>query len=153
MSMISEQCTTNKPNSKELHSTTNYKALSQDDRRQPWCTSSMEFIRDPIAFHLCRWRGGSLKGWRTDDWRMRRSKRGDHGPVNPAYGEKMQSRNMKEIRARTLLANTIEQPACAPTLEMQAKGPTEELRLSLRWHSTATPTSRMWHQWCHRHWA
>ena len=34
MSMIAEQCTTNRPKSKELHSTDGYKTLSQDDRRQ-----------------------------------------------------------------------------------------------------------------------
>ena len=75
----------------------------------------MEFIRDPIAFHLRPWRGESLKGWRKDDWRTRRSKRGDHGPVHLAYGEKMQSRNLKKIRAGTVVADTIEQPACGPT--------------------------------------
>jgi hypothetical protein len=49
-------------------------------------------------------------GWGTNDRRTRRSKRGDHGPANPAYGEKMQSRNLEDVVA----ADTIQQPARAP---------------------------------------
>jgi hypothetical protein len=57
---------------------------------------------------------------------MRRSKRGDHGPVNRAYGEKMQSRNLEDVRVRTLAVDTIQQPAHAPAKEVQAKDPAEE---------------------------
>ena len=44
----------------------------------------------------------------ADDWRTRRSKSGDHGPVNSSYGEKMKLRNLKDIKARTLVADTID---------------------------------------------
>ena len=43
------------------------------------------------------------------------TKRGDHGPANLAYVEKMQSSNLGDIRVRTLAADTIEQSAHAPT--------------------------------------
>jgi len=38
-------------------------------------------------------------------WRTRRSKRGDHGLANSAYGEKMHSRNLEDVRAKTLVAD------------------------------------------------
>lgn len=69
MVMVVEHCTTSKQNSKELHSRGDYKALSQDDERQPWCTSSMEIIRRLPPTPL---EGGSLKDWRTVDLRARR---------------------------------------------------------------------------------
>jgi hypothetical protein len=60
-------------------------------------------------------------GWGTDDWRTRKSKRGDHGPANPAYGEKMQSRNLEDIGVGTLAADTIQQPAHAPHRQSKQK--------------------------------
>ena len=48
-------------------------------------------------------REGSLEGGRDDKRRMRRSKRGDHGPTNPAFGETRQSRLMDDGRVRTLI--------------------------------------------------
>ena len=38
-------------------------------------------------------REGSLKGGRSIERRTGRSKRGDHGPANPAYDEARQSEN------------------------------------------------------------
>jgi hypothetical protein len=39
----------------------------------------------------------------------------DHGLANPTYGEKMQSRNLEDVKVRTLAADTIQQPTHAPT--------------------------------------
>jgi hypothetical protein len=45
---------------------------------------------------------------------MRRSKSVDHGPANPAYGEKMHSRNLKNAIVKTLVADTIQQTTFVP---------------------------------------
>jgi hypothetical protein len=34
----------------------------------------------------------------------------DHGPTNPSYGEKMQLRNLEDVRVKTLATDTIQQP-------------------------------------------
>ena len=39
---------------------------------------------------------------RIDDWRMRRSKRGDHVLADPAYGEMMQLKIMEDIKAKMM---------------------------------------------------
>ena len=80
--------------------------LSFEPRRQTTvviCTILRHF-RDPIITHQRPSRGESLKGGRDDKRRTRRSKRGNHGPANPAFGETRQSRLVDDGRVRTLIA-------------------------------------------------
>ena len=76
-------------------------------------TSSLKHIQDPIDALRRPLRGGVLKGGRTDDRRTRRSKRGDHGLANPAFGETMESRILDGDEERTLVATTYQLAACA----------------------------------------
>ena len=36
---------------------------------------------------------------------------GDHGPVNSVYGEKIQSKNLEDVKTKAIVANTT----CSPT--------------------------------------
>ena len=61
----------------------------------------------------CPLRGGSLKRGRAGDRRTRRSKRGDHGLANPAFGETMESRILDGDEGKTLAATTYQLAARA----------------------------------------
>lgn len=75
--------------------------------------SSLKHIQDPIDALRRPLRGGSLKGGRTDDRRTRRSKTGDHGLANPAFGETMESRILDGDEGKTLAATTYQLAARA----------------------------------------
>jgi hypothetical protein len=80
--------------------------LSFEPRRQTTiviCTVLRHFW-DQIVTHQCPTRGGSLKGGRDDKRRTRRSKRGDHGPASPAFGETRKSRLMDDGGVKTIIA-------------------------------------------------
>jgi len=66
----------------------------------------MKHIQDPIDALRRPLRGGILKGGRAGDRRTRRSKRGDHGLANPAFGETMKSRILDSDEGKTLAATT-----------------------------------------------
>ena len=76
-------------------------------------SSSLKHIQDPIDALRRPLRGGSLRGGRAGDRRTRRSKRGDHGLANPAFGETMESRILDGDEERTLVATTYQLAACA----------------------------------------
>jgi len=69
-------------------------------------SSSLKHIQDPIDALRRPLRGGSLRGGRAGDRRTRRSKRGDHGLANPAFGETMESRILDGDEGKTLAATT-----------------------------------------------
>ena len=67
------------------------------------CTILKHF-QDLVDTHQLPSREGSLEGGTDGKRRMRGSKRGDHGPANPAFGETRQSRLMDDGRVSTLVA-------------------------------------------------
>ena len=75
--------------------------------------SSLKHIQDPIDALRRPLRGGSLRGGRAGDRRTRRSKRGDLGLANLAFGEMMESRILDGDKGKTLAATTKQLAACA----------------------------------------
>ena len=76
-------------------------------------TSSLKHIQDPIDTLRHPLRGEILKGWRAGDRRTRRSKRGDLGLANLAFGEMMESRILYGDEGKILAATTNQLAACA----------------------------------------
>jgi hypothetical protein len=54
----------------------------------------MEHIRDPIVEPPVPFEGRNPQRGRTDKWRTRKSKRGEHGLATRHFDEAMQPRNM-----------------------------------------------------------
>ena len=69
-------------------------------------TSSMKHTQDPIDALRRPLRGEILKGGRAVERRTRRSKRGDHGLANPAFGGTMKSRILDGDEGKTFVATT-----------------------------------------------
>ena len=92
------------------HATVKHRVEVTDDSCE---SSSLKHIQDLIDALRRPLRGGSLRGGRAGDRRMRRSKRGDHGLANPAFGETMESRILDGDEERTLVATTYQLAACA----------------------------------------
>jgi hypothetical protein len=106
---LTKQCTTKRQYYEDLDSTFKCWALSRvstDDRHDIHPLQSTFKIQSTSVNALEK---RKPQGGRTNNRRTRRSKRGGYGHANLTYDEIMQSRILENVKAKRLVANTIQQ--------------------------------------------